>query len=106
MWRLVLLLGFGLTHFYLIWFGDILFAYALIGMMVHLFREVASLGGYEDVDPDLSARGLTALTEGLWLDMLVSPRNVSRREAQRVSMAYLAQVFPRHFQLEAERKAS
>lgn len=75
-------------------------------MMVRLFRELAATGGYEGVQPDLAARGLTALTEGLWLDMLVSPRNVSRREAQRVSMAYLAQVFPRHFQLDEERKAS
>lgn len=30
-WRLVLLLGFGLLHFYLIWFGDILSMYAIIG---------------------------------------------------------------------------
>ncbi|MEL7517917.1 MAG: DUF418 domain-containing protein [Pseudomonadota bacterium] len=31
MWRLFLLLGFGLFHFYLIWFGDILSMYAIIG---------------------------------------------------------------------------
>ena len=29
----------GAVHGYLIWFGDILFAYALIGMMVYLFRK-------------------------------------------------------------------
>jgi uncharacterized protein len=32
-WRLVLLLGFGLIHFYFIWFGDILAGYAIIGLI-------------------------------------------------------------------------
>lgn len=75
-------------------------------MMVRLCRQLVVEGGYDGVDPDHAARGLAALTEGLWLDMLVSPRNVTRRQAQRVSLAYLAHLFPRHFQLAAERKAS
>lgn len=31
-WRLIVLLGFGLLHFYLIWYGDILAMYAIIGL--------------------------------------------------------------------------
>ena len=37
--RQLWLLLFGLLHFYLIWFGDILFSYAVIGMVAFLFRD-------------------------------------------------------------------
>ena len=36
--RMLVLLGFGLIHFYFIWFGDILAGYALCGMVLYLFR--------------------------------------------------------------------
>jgi uncharacterized protein len=36
--RQLWLMAFGLIHFYLIWFGDILFAYGLIGMLAWFFR--------------------------------------------------------------------
>ncbi|MGE0179817.1 MAG: DUF418 domain-containing protein [Sphingomonas sp.] len=36
--RMFWLLIFGLAHFYLIWFGDILAAYALVGLVLFLFR--------------------------------------------------------------------
>lgn len=38
--RLFWLLLFGAIHFYLIWFGDILFSYALTGMVAYLFRNL------------------------------------------------------------------
>jgi uncharacterized protein len=37
--RQIWLLLFGALHFYLIWFGDILFGYALIGMVAWFFRQ-------------------------------------------------------------------
>ena len=36
--RMLVLLLFGALHFYLIWFGDILFGYATVGMVAFLFR--------------------------------------------------------------------
>ena len=46
--RLFWLLVIGMVHFYLIWFGDILIGYALIGMVAFLFRrlEVRALVGW------------------------------------------------------------
>lgn len=39
--RMIWLLFFGLVHLYLIWFGDILVGYALIGMIAFLFRNAS-----------------------------------------------------------------
>lgn len=38
--RMLVLLGFGLVHFYLIWFGDILTLYAASGLVAFLFRRL------------------------------------------------------------------
>jgi TetR/AcrR family transcriptional repressor of bet genes len=54
-------------------------------------------GGYQEVEPALVADGLSALTDGLWLDLLVRPESMSRERAKRVTLSYLADVFPRHF---------
>ncbi|HET6524204.1 DUF418 domain-containing protein [Sphingopyxis sp.] len=39
--RMVWLAIFGLLHFYLIWFGDILFLYAMCGLLLFLFRDLS-----------------------------------------------------------------
>lgn len=39
--RMFVLLGFGLLHAYLLWYGDILFSYALIGMLAFVFRKMS-----------------------------------------------------------------
>ncbi len=39
--RQLWLLLFGLIHFYLVWFGDILTGYALIGMVAYFFRRLS-----------------------------------------------------------------
>ena len=38
--RMLVLLGFGLVHYYLIWFGDILALYAVSGLVAFLFRRL------------------------------------------------------------------
>lgn len=54
-------------------------------------------GGYPDVEPAVVADCLSALTDGLWLDLLVRPDTMSRERARRITLSYLADVFPRHF---------
>jgi TetR/AcrR family transcriptional repressor of bet genes len=54
-------------------------------------------GDYPQVDSDVVADGLSALTDGLWLDLLVRPDSMSRDQARRIAMSYLADAFPRHF---------
>lgn len=40
--RMFWLAIFGLVHFYLIWFGDILFLYAMCGLLLFLFRNLSA----------------------------------------------------------------
>lgn len=40
--RMIVLLGFGLVHYYFIWFGDILTLYALSGLIAFLFRRLSA----------------------------------------------------------------
>ncbi|MBM4218497.1 MAG: transcriptional regulator BetI [Gammaproteobacteria bacterium] len=54
-------------------------------------------GAYPGVEPAVVADGLSALTDGLWLDLLVRPDTMSRERARRITLSYLADVFPRHF---------
>lgn len=61
-----------------------------------LCGEIAKEGGY-DVDADAVACGLSAMSEGLWLDLLVSPRKLSRNDARRMCMVHLGGAFPKHF---------
>ena len=63
-----------------------------------LFRAAIDEGGYQHADPELLASGYTALIDGLWLDLLVTPRTLSRKKAGRVARHYLASAFPKHIQ--------
>ena len=39
--RMIVLLGFGLVHFYFIWWGDVLALYAVSGMLLYFFRNLS-----------------------------------------------------------------
>ncbi len=62
-----------------------------------LCEEQIEEGGYQGLNAMMLATGLTAMAEGLWLDLLISPRLITREQARSICMAYLAGAFPRHF---------
>ena len=64
--------------------------------MVQVCEELVEHGGY-DIDARTVAAGLSAMTSGLWLDLLTNPRSMSRKQAYRICMSYLATTFPGHF---------
>jgi len=65
-----------------------------------LFRLCTDLvrdGAYEDEDPEAIARGIEAMIDGLWLNLLLYPKAKNREEAHLDAKTYLARVFPMHF---------
>lgn len=65
--------------------------------MVAVCAALIDEGGYHGLDADSVAAGLSAMTSGLWLDLLTNPRSLSRERARSICMSYLATAFPRHF---------
>ena len=53
-------------------------------------------GQYPDSDARQLATGYLALIDGLWLGLLVTPRELNKRRAQEVARSFLKQTFPQH----------
>jgi TetR/AcrR family transcriptional repressor of bet genes len=66
-------------------------------MLVGLCKDIVDEGPYPRVDPQVVATGLSAMSEGLWLDMLLSPESTSNEQGKSICLAHLAAVFPKHF---------
>lgn len=54
--------------------------------------------GNHHASADTIAQTLSALTDGLWLDLLMHPRRMSRRRAKTICGDYLAHTFPQYHQ--------
>jgi TetR/AcrR family transcriptional repressor of bet genes len=65
--------------------------------MVRVCEDLIEQGGYRGLSAHQVAAGLSAMTSGLWLDLLTSPRSMTRERARQICMTYLANTFPRHF---------
>ena len=66
--------------------------------LTRLCSDLIEEGRYRGMDGATVASGLSAMTGGLWLDLLIIPSSMSRVRARKIYMNYLASVFPRHFQ--------
>jgi AcrR family transcriptional regulator len=64
----------------------------------HAFcAELVEKGGYVGIDPADVARGLNAISDGLWADLLILPETFDLPAAKRICRTLLGAVFPRHF---------
>lgn len=61
------------------------------------FQALIDEGGYQGLDAGLIARGYNAMIDGLWLDMLLNPKQTDRDTAKATVRAYLAGLFPKEF---------
>ena len=65
-------------------------------VLTGLCEEIINEGGYQ-VRAEFVAFGLSAMNEGLWLDLLLVPADVTAEQARAVSLSYLQGIFPQHF---------
>ncbi len=66
-------------------------------VVAKLCEDLVVDGGYTDIRPQAFAIGLAALTNGLWLALLMTPDEINRNMARDISFDYLAVIFPNHF---------
>ncbi len=65
--------------------------------ITELYQTAIKEGRYQHVDVDLVSTGYTALVDGLWLDLLLTPKLLSRDKAKLIAINYLSSFFPKHF---------
>jgi TetR/AcrR family transcriptional repressor of bet genes len=65
-------------------------------VLTGLCEEIIQQGSY-NVQAEAVAYGFSAMNEGLWLDLLLVPADVSPQQARAVSLSYLRGIFPGHF---------
>ena len=66
--------------------------------LVRICGDLIGRGGYGSVDAEAAAIGLIGAIEYLWQEIMVAGRRFDRARARRTVRAYLANIFPRHFQ--------
>ncbi len=71
-----------------------------INVVTRLCKELAKETNNTNIRPKALAIGLAALTNGLWLDLLMTPKEINRKEACRICFDYLAVIFPAYFNKE------
>jgi TetR/AcrR family transcriptional regulator, transcriptional repressor of bet genes len=69
----------------------------LYAVPVRLCTELAEQGGYSKAQPELIARGLTAMLEGFWFDHVCNPNTFVPADAQQCCIDFLRGHFPNHF---------
>lgn len=62
-----------------------------------IVEELIEQGGYHHLDAHQVTLGLNAMTDGMWLDLQIQPRDFDREQAKRAIRLFLQQLFPAQF---------
>ncbi len=62
-----------------------------------IIEEIIEQGGHEDVDAHQVTVALNAMTDGMWLDLQIQPRDFDREAAKKAIEMFLGKVFPAEF---------
>lgn len=65
--------------------------------MKELVEAIIDEGGYRGLDAQNVTDGLSAISAGLWLDLLVNPREIDRDKARATLRTLLERLFPKHY---------
>ena len=65
--------------------------------LTRLCGEIVSEGSYGHLETASVARCIEAIVDGLWLNMMMYPKEVSREQARDDCFRFLSQVFFKHF---------
>lgn len=68
-------------------------------LSTQLCSEIEEEAGYGGLPPHVVARTLEALYDGIWLNLLIYPDRDKRDQSHRQVRAYLASVYPEHFEM-------
>ena len=74
-------------------------------VMTGLIETLIAQGGYEGLEAMALSQILTAMTDGFWLDYHLSSSRIDRGAGCRAVGLMLAQLFPRHYPIEAQTAA-
>ncbi|MBT5073623.1 MAG: transcriptional regulator BetI [Kordiimonadaceae bacterium] len=61
-----------------------------------LLERLINEGGYSEINTPSMTQGITAMADGLWLNILISASGFKRSDAEKVMMQYLRATFPKH----------
>lgn len=71
-----------------------------------LVEELIEQGGYSDLDPHQVTLALNAMTDGMWLDLQIQPREFNREQAKQTIEMFLGKLFPAEFGTERDDAAA
>lgn len=67
------------------------------GVLRGVCQAVITDGGYTHIDADSAATTISATTDGLWLNLLLSPATFTRERGRELARVLLSVLFPGHF---------